>query len=104
MLMPNVSVNVLRALVIGMLISPIGLEGRAPRSVRNASIELPASIQSASAPAPGATQVNLDIIGPRVGTRVPDFSGVDQLGRSQSLQSVLGSEGAMLVFFRSADW
>jgi hypothetical protein len=42
--------------------------------------------------------------GPQVGARVPDFSGVDQFGRSQSLQTVLGREGAMLVFFRSADW
>jgi hypothetical protein len=43
-------------------------------------------------------------VGPRVGVRAPDFAGVDQFGRSQSLQSVLGPEGAMLVFFRSADW
>jgi hypothetical protein len=49
-------------------------------------------------------QVNIDTIGPAVGARVPDFSGVDQFGRQQSLQSVLDREGAMLVFFRSADW
>ena len=53
---------------------------------------------------PSAAQINLDTIGPRVGTRVPEFSGVDQFGKTQSLDRVLGSEGAMLVFFRSADW
>lgn len=43
-------------------------------------------------------------IGPRVGQRVPDFSGTDHLGRQYTLASSLGTKGAMLVFFRSADW
>jgi len=43
-------------------------------------------------------------IGPQIGSAVPAFSGVDQLGRTQTLQSVMGPKGAMLVFFRSADW
>jgi hypothetical protein len=43
-------------------------------------------------------------IGPPVGQKAPDFSGTDQLGRKHTLASSLGSKGAMLVFFRSADW
>jgi hypothetical protein len=43
-------------------------------------------------------------VGPQVGQRVPDFSLQDQNGRSWTLQSVMGSKGAMLVFQRSADW
>jgi hypothetical protein len=35
---------------------------------------------------------------------VPSFTGVDQHGRTQTLESSLGEKGAMLVFFRSADW
>jgi hypothetical protein len=42
--------------------------------------------------------------GPEVGATVPAFSAPDQSGRIQTLQSVMGSKGAMLVFFRSADW
>ena len=42
--------------------------------------------------------------GPQIGENVPSFSAPDQLGRTQSLQSVMGPKGAMLVFFRSADW
>ena len=42
--------------------------------------------------------------GPAVGETVPAFSATDQNGRTQSLQSVMGTKGAMLVFFRSADW
>jgi hypothetical protein len=42
--------------------------------------------------------------GPQVGARVPAFSGVDQQGRTQTLESVLKADGAMLVFYRSADW
>jgi hypothetical protein len=42
--------------------------------------------------------------GPQVGERVPEFSLVDQSGRTQNLQSIMGPRGAMLVFIRSADW
>jgi len=39
-----------------------------------------------------------------VGQQVPDFSLKDQNGKVWTRQSILGSKGAMLVFFRSADW
>lgn len=42
--------------------------------------------------------------GPNVGQQVPAFSATDQNGRNQTLKSVMGPKGAMLVFFRSADW
>src|SRR5262245_33573528 len=43
-------------------------------------------------------------LGPQVGTRVPDFALLDQNGRSRTLTSLMGPNGLMLVFFRSADW
>jgi hypothetical protein len=43
-------------------------------------------------------------LGPKVGERVPDFSLPDQKGVTRTLQSTLGAKGAVLVFFRSADW
>lgn len=42
--------------------------------------------------------------GPAVGQRVPSFSLPDQNGRAQTLDTIAGPEGAMLVFYRSADW
>ena len=42
--------------------------------------------------------------GPEVGQQVPAFSAQDQEGRTQTLKSIKGPKGAMLVFFRSADW
>jgi hypothetical protein len=42
--------------------------------------------------------------GPEVGHQVPAFTALDQDGRTQTLKSIMGSKGAMLVFFRSADW
>lgn len=42
--------------------------------------------------------------GPAVGDVVPAFSATDQAGRAQTLASVMGAKGVMLVFFRSADW
>ena len=50
------------------------------------------------------TRVDVSRLGPQVGERVPDFTLLDQTGTSQSLQSIMGRRGAMLVFVRSADW
>ena len=43
-------------------------------------------------------------LGPQIGTRVPDFTLLDQKGQSRTLASLMGPKGLMLVFFRSADW
>ncbi len=42
--------------------------------------------------------------GPTVGQAVPDFSLQDQNGHTQTLHTILGPKGALLVFYRSADW
>ncbi len=42
--------------------------------------------------------------GPEVGSPLPAFRLQDQDGKWQSLQSVMGPKGAMIVFYRSADW
>jgi hypothetical protein len=55
-----------------------------------------------SAQAPVA--VDTSRVGPQVGAVVPAFDGTDQFGKPRSLSSVYGPKGAMLVFFRSADW
>jgi peroxiredoxin len=49
-------------------------------------------------------RVDVSKLGPQVGERAPDFTLVDQTGRTRNLQSIMGSRGAMLVFIRSADW
>lgn len=43
-------------------------------------------------------------VGPQVGEKVPDFSLPDQLGQTRTLASLMGPEGLVLVFNRSADW
>lgn len=42
--------------------------------------------------------------GPEVGSTLPPFEAPDQNGRLQNLKSILGRKGALLVFYRSADW
>lgn len=42
--------------------------------------------------------------GPAIGSRMPDFTLRDQNGKSHTLQSLLGPKGAVILFFRSADW
>ena len=56
--------------------------------------------------APGAAQDLPDVarFGPQVGDVVPAFSLTDQNGQTQTLGSIMGPNGAMLVFNRSADW
>lgn len=54
--------------------------------------------------AQSSSRIDLSKLGPKVGERVPDFSLKDQNGKTQTLQSIMGPKGAMLVFFRSADW
>jgi hypothetical protein len=49
-------------------------------------------------------RIDVSKLGPQVGDRVPDFSLKDQTGKIRTLQSIMGSKGAMLVFVRSADW
>ena len=43
-------------------------------------------------------------LGPQVGAPAPAFAGVDQFGKPRTLTSTKDPKGAMLVFFRSADW
>jgi len=50
------------------------------------------------------TPIDVSKLGPQIGQRVPDFSLKDQAGKARTLQSIMGPKGAMLVFFRSADW
>ena len=48
--------------------------------------------------------VDVDTVGPKIGETLPGFSLRDQGGQVHSLKSLLGSKGAIIVFFRSADW
>ncbi len=62
---------------------------------------------STDAATQGSTQPALpDVqkLGPQVGSRVPDFTLTDQRGQPRTLASLMGPNGLMLVFFRSADW
>lgn len=43
-------------------------------------------------------------IGLAVGEKAPAFSLRDQFGREQTLESLKGANGTVLLFFRSADW
>ena len=51
-----------------------------------------------------APAVDTSRIGPQVGAVVPAVDGVDQFGNHRALSTIYGPKGAMLVFFRSADW
>jgi cytochrome oxidase Cu insertion factor (SCO1/SenC/PrrC family) len=74
-------------LVLGLALLAIGVgQAREPQSGRPAA------------------KVDLESVGPKVGASLPDFSLRDQRGEAHSLKSLLGPKGAVIVFFRSADW
>lgn len=43
-------------------------------------------------------------IGLAVGDKAPPFSALDQFGKTQTLDTLKGKNGTVLLFFRSADW
>src|SRR5215470_11968664 len=43
-------------------------------------------------------------IGLAVGQKAPDFAAHDEFGNIQSLETLKGANGTVLLFFRSADW
>jgi hypothetical protein len=42
--------------------------------------------------------------GPRISEKVPNFSLPDQNGKQRSLHDLMGPNGLLLIFVRSADW
>jgi len=43
-------------------------------------------------------------VGLPVGQSAPAFTSTDQFGRQQSIETLKGPNGTVLLFFRSADW
>ena len=52
----------------------------------------------------GASIKALTSFGLDVGQKAPAFSARDQFGREQTLETLKGSKGTVLLFYRSADW
>jgi len=50
------------------------------------------------------SSLELMSIGLAVGQKAPSFSARDQNARTQSLETLEGPRGTVLLFFRSADW
>jgi AhpC/TSA family len=63
-------------------------------------VSVAVSVGAAQRPA----EISMNGIGPKVGDIAPDFEAPDQQGVPRRLSSLLGPKGAMLVFYRSADW
>ena len=50
------------------------------------------------------TSIALMSIGLATGQKAPAFSARDQFGRLETLDTLKGANGTVLLFFRSADW
>lgn len=62
------------------------------------------AVANLSVSAQEVRRIDVSKLGPQVGQAVPDFSLPDQHGTKRTLQSIMGPKGAMVVFYRSADW
>ncbi len=62
------------------------------------------SVPSEGQPRTEPVPIDVQKLGPQLGAHAPDFNLTDQHGEGRTLPSVLGPKGAILVFFRSADW
>jgi hypothetical protein len=61
-------------------------------------------LATAAAHAQQPRTIDVTTLGPKLGETVPDFSAPDQHGTTRRLSTLLGPKGALLVFYRSADW
>ncbi len=50
------------------------------------------------------SRIDVESLGPQIGDRIADFSLEDQQGAVRTRDSIMGPNGAMLVFSRSVDW
>jgi hypothetical protein len=64
----------------------------------------PLPLASQVTPQPGRERIDVSRRGPQVGDTIPDFTLRDQYGAAWTRESILGGNGTMLVFLRSADW
>jgi len=53
---------------------------------------------------PAPPSIDVTTFGPQVGERVADFRLQDQDGKVWTRDALMGPNGLMLVFLRSADW
>jgi hypothetical protein len=61
----------------------------------------PAVAQTESTPSKHAVPAS---VGLEIGQQAPAFALTDQFGHEQSNETLKGSKGTVLLFFRSADW
>jgi peroxiredoxin len=57
-----------------------------------------------SGQSPQQTRIDVSKLGPQAGQTVPDFRLQDAQGKTWTRDSIMGPNGAMLVFSRSVDW
>ena len=53
---------------------------------------------------PALPKIDVSKLGPQVGERLADFRLQDQNGKVWTRDALMGPNGLMLVFSRSADW
>lgn len=75
-----------------------------PIALAGAFCALPLVVPAEAQAMQERTPVDVASLGPQIGEQVPDFALPDQNGRIRTRDSILGPNGAILLFHRSADW
>jgi hypothetical protein len=69
-----------------------------------AGLALPEKSQAQAPPADAWREAPPTSTGIEVGKQIPAFSIPDQFGKQRDFKSIVGPNGAMIVFQRSVDW
>ena len=82
-----------------------GASSSEARSVSDVS-EQPAQVSGTQVSVAQASdeQRYVDVWGPKTGTQIPMLRANDQTGEAQTLATLSGAKGLLLLFSRSADW
>lgn len=73
-----------------------------PLTLLLTTVAIPALAQDFLTEVPPGSQGMVS--GPEIGETIPDFEAYDQNGNLVTLDDVMGPNGAMVLFHRSADW
>jgi hypothetical protein len=86
---------------IALAATVVVIGSRAMQSRTSVDVEVDIAIDEATE---SRTPIEVASLGPQIGETVPAFSLPDQNGQIRTLESVMGRNGTMLLFHRSADW
>ena len=84
--------------------STVTASAAAPTTVASSVSEAEVAVPSVASNEAATEQTFASAWGPATGSQIPKLAASDHTGQPQTLDSLSGDKGLLLVFSRSADW